>query len=251
MVSIVIIGLGAFGQSLIKQMKDEDVEVTVIDKDASLVEKYRDSYSIIGDCLITDAIGGNLAKLLPEDIDYAIVDIGGTIESSILIVNELKKLNDSRSEKFKKIFAVAVSHEHGEILSAIGATDVIYPDEEAAERICPRLISSVLFNFTPISQNSEEALAEIEVKDEFDGITQGAFRNRFHLNAVAYRDNEVDFKLIDNDSFVLNAKTRILVVGHASDITAYSVEKIAVAEKKSNNKTPAFFNKITAFFGKK
>ncbi len=251
MVSIVIIGLGAFGQSLVKQMKDEDVEVTVIDKDGSLVEKFREQYSIIGDCLITDAIGGNLAKLIPEDIDYAIVDIGGTIESSILIVNELKKLNDSaeRRDKFKKIFAVASSHEHGEILSAVGATDVIYPDEEAAVRITPRLISSVLFNFTPISQDSEEALAEIEIKDEFDGITQLAFRNRFRLNAVAYRENEVDFRLISEDTFVMKAKMHVLVVGLSSDITAYAEEKQAVVEKKA--KTPAFFNKLSAFFGKK
>ena len=253
MVSIVIIGLGAFGQSLIEQMSDEDVEVTLIDKDGSLVEKYREQYNIIGDCLITNAISGNLAKLIPEDIDYAIVDIGGTIESSVLIVNELKKLNESeeRKDKFKKIFAVASSHEHGEILSAVGATDVIYPDEEAAVRITPRLISSVLFNFTPISQNSEEALAEIEIKDEFDGISQGAFRNRFRLNAVAYRKNEEDFSLINDETFVLKAKTHVLVVGTSSDITSYAVEKQAVAEKKSNSKTPAFFNKLTAFFAKK
>ena len=251
MVSIVIIGLGAFAQSLVKQMNDEDVEVTIIDKDSARVEKYRELYSIIGDCLITDAIGGNLAKLIPEDIDYAIVDIGGTIESSILIVNELKKLNDgnTRNQKFKKIFAVAVNHEHGEILSAVGATDVIHPDEEAAERVTPRLISSVLFNFTPISQNSDEALAEIEVKAEEDGITQGAFRNRFRLNAVAYRENDVDFKLISSDTFELKAKTRILVVGLASDITAYSAEKKTIVEKKSN--APMFFSNLTKFFNKK
>ena len=251
MVSIVIIGLGAFGQSLVKQMKDEDVELSIIDKDATLVEKYRDSYSIIGDCLITDAIGGNLAKLIPEDIDYAIVDIGGAIESSVLIVNELKKLNESesRKDKFKKIFAVASSREHGEILAAVGATDVIYPDEEAAERITPRLISSVLFNYTPISQNSDEALAELEVKSEFDGSTQDAFRNRFHLNAVACRENEVDFRLIDDESFVLKANMRILVAGLSSDITAYSAEKQAIADRKANS--GMLFNKISKFFSKK
>ena len=240
MVSIVIIGLGAFGQSLVKQMKDEDVEVTVIDKDGALVEKYRELY-----------IAGNLAKLIPEDIDYAVVDIGGTIESSILVVNELKKLNESasRTDKLKKIFAVAVSREHGEILSAIGATDVIYPDEEAAMRITPRLISSVLFDFTPISQNGEEALAELEVKDDADGMTQGEFRARFHLNAVAYRESEADFSLIEGDSFPLRAKMRILAAGLTSDITAYSAEKQAVVEKKSQGQT--LFNKLSRLFVKK
>ena len=69
------------------------------------------------------------------------------------------------------------------------------------------------------------------------------------MNAVACRENEVDFRLIDDESFVLKANMRILVAGLSSDITAYSAEKQAIADRKANS--GMLFNKISKFFSKK
>ena len=63
--------------------------------------------------------------------DAAIVDLGDRIEASILVTNYLKKLG------VRAIIARAESQEHGEILDLVGATKVVFPNQEAARRIAP------------------------------------------------------------------------------------------------------------------
>ena len=80
-----------------------------------------------------------------------------------MATNYLKKMG------IREIIAKAQTDEHGEILKMVGATDVIFPDQEAAKRLTPMLASSVLFNFMPISKNL--SLAEVRVNADCVGKT--------------------------------------------------------------------------------
>ena len=150
-----IIGLGAFGVRMLEELLTITDEIIIIDKDKEIINKYKD---FAKSAYVTDAINEiALTKIIPPEIDAVIVDLGGKIEVSIMTTNYLKKMG------IKDIVVKAQTDEHGEVLTMVGATKVVFPDQEAAKRITPMLASSLLFNFMPISANL--ALAEVKANE--------------------------------------------------------------------------------------
>lgn len=212
-----IIGLGAFGIRMLEQLLSVTNEIIIIDKDREIIEKYKDSAKA---AYITDAINESaLSKIIPKDIDAVIVDLGGKIEVSIMTTNYLKKLG------IKNIVVKAQTDEHGEVLSMVGATSVIFPDREAAMHVTPMLVSSLLFNFMPISENL--ALAEVRANDYCVGKTllEANLRKAFGLNVVAMRNLESDkFGFINDPSYVFKTDDVLLVAGSEESINSFSRE---------------------------
>ena len=237
MLSIAIIGLGTFGEKIIDTIQDSDVDIIIIDKDRDIVEKYKD---IARDSYITDAIDSKmLHKIIPEDIDTVVVDLGAQMESSILVTNELKKMG------VKKIVVKASSNQHGEILKIVGATHIVFPDEDAAQRITPLLISSVLFDYIKLS--SSFGIAEIKVKKELEGKTleESRFRQTYNLNVIAYRENQEDEFIDIQGATTLKEGMRVLVAGSDENINKYIEEKSDNLSESTSDK-----KRKSSFFGK-
>lgn len=210
-----IIGLGAFGLRMLEELSELTKEIVIIDKDRDIIEKHKDKASA---AYITDAINEDaLRKTIPPSIDAVIVDLGGKIELSLMATAYLKKMN------IEHILVKAQSDEHGEILQALGATRVIYPDKEAAQHIAPLLASAFLFNYLPISDSF--ALAEVGVNENCVGksITELNLRKNYRLNLVAYRKkgnrnfiflSDLEYRFMDDDI--------LLIAGEELDIIGFS-----------------------------
>lgn len=218
MVSIAVIGLGNFGCRILDELIDYEADIIIIDKDREIIEKYKDR---VRDAYITDAINQeSLKKMIPEDIDSVVVDLGGQLESSILLTNYLKKLN------VRRIIVKAKSDEHGEILKLVGASLVVLPDLDAAQRMAPLLISSVLFNFMQISESF--ALAEISALPEIIGksLVDINCRQQYGLNIVAWRKGSLsDFKFVDGPDFIVEEGMSLLAAGTDEAINKYVKRK--------------------------
>jgi len=210
-----IIGLGAFGLRMLEELLVITNEIIIIDKDKDIIEKYKD---LAKAAYITDAINETaLVKIIPAEIDAVIVDLGGKIEVSIMTTNYLKKMG------IKEIIVKAQTDEHGEVLAMVGATRVIFPDQEAAKRIAPMLASSFLFNFMPISPNL--AFAEVQVNENCRGKTllEANLRKLFHLNVVAMRKlASEEFFFINDPSYVFVDEDVLLVAGDENSINNFS-----------------------------
>lgn len=219
-----IIGLGAFGLRMLEELLNITHEIIIIDKDRDIIEKYKDQAK---SAYITDAINETaLMRIIPAEIDAVIVDLGGKVEASIMATNYLKKMG------IKEIIAKAQTDEHGEVLKMVGATQVIFPDQEAAKRITPMLASSVLFNFLPISKTL--ALAETRVNDTCVGKTllEANLRKNFGINVVAMKQGETeDFYFINDPSYVFKTSDVLLVVGSEANIIAFSQQQLNTARK--------------------
>ncbi len=219
-----IIGLGAFGIRMLEELLSVTNEIIIIDKDRDIIEKYKDSAKA---AYITDAINeAALSKIVPKDIDAVIVDLGGKIEVSIMATNYLKKMG------VKDIVVKAQTDEHGEVLSMVGATRVIYPDREAAMHVTPLLVSSLLFNFLPISDNL--ALAEVGANEYCVGKTllEANLRKTFGLNVVAMRTVESDkFAFISDPSYMFKESDVLLVAGSEESINSFSREEETVGKR--------------------
>jgi trk system potassium uptake protein len=222
-----IIGLSSFGIRLLEEFLQIDVEVLVVDKDREVIEQYKDrvSAAYIADVIKEETI----KKIVPADIDAAIVDLGEKHEVSILVVNYLKKLG------IKTIIAKAETNEHGEILELIGATRVVYPDREAANRIAPVLASSALFNFLPISKGL--VIAEVRTPKHFVGksLIEADIRRKFKLNVIALtQEKDMDYEFVSPEHR-LKDDDLLLLVGKEEDIALFSGAAISGVSKRKKS----------------
>ena len=229
MVSIAVIGLGSFGCRVVEELEQADADVIIVDKDREIIEKYKTS---IHYAYISDAINeASLKKILPDDLHAAVVDLGSQLETSILVTNHLHKMG------VKHIVVKARSDEHGEILKLVGATDVVYPDLDAALHITPMLVSSALFNYVQVSENF--ALAEVGVREDLLGRTlaDSHLREKFGLNLVAVRKaEETDFNSVSSPSMALEGSMILLVAGSNEALRKYAARSDDEEKKDKNTK---------------
>jgi trk system potassium uptake protein TrkA len=235
MKQFVIIGLSRFGRRLLEEFLATDAEMIIIDKDREVIELYKDK---VASAYIADVLNEEIIrKLVPPSIDAAIVDLGDRIEASILVTNYLKKLG------VKEIIARAESGEHGEILDLVGATKVVFPNQEAAKRIAPFLISSQIFSYLPIS--SELVIAEVKVPEKFYGksLVEVDMRRKYNLNVIAYRKLEGEEYFFYAPEYRLQGDDIILVGGREEDIDAFTEEKLPIGSKRITGLFRRFFSR--------
>lgn len=174
-----VIGLGSFGRCMLESLVQRGMRVIAIDCDDEKIQTVRD--------LATKAIKANalnfelLEEVFPNPIQCAIVDMGHQMERSILITNYLQKLN------IPEIVVEAVNEEHGEILKIVGATKVVFPEQEAAERLAGMLGGRGSLDFFAVAEDF--SLIETPIPESWAGETAEGLRLREskRVNVVAVR----------------------------------------------------------------
>lgn len=228
MVTVAVVGMGTFGCRVVNELENTDADVVIIDKDREVVESYKGK---VKDAYISDVLNDTvLRKTLPEDTDTAVVDLGQQLETSILVTNALHKMG------IKKIIVKARSNEHGEVLKLVGATDIIYPDLDAALHIVPMIVTPALYNYMQVSEKF--ALAEVSVRSDLEGKTlaESGLRQNYDLNLVAVRNSpEDEYSLANNPSLVLKNGLLLLVAGTTEALHKYMEQaKLQFTSKKSS-----------------
>lgn len=131
--NILVIGLGYFGQAVVRELIRMGNEVTVIEKNTTLVEEFRD---FVEDLRCADATDENVLRNLGvTHYDACVVATGTDLGNSILITATLKELGA------RFIAAKAVTERQARILEKIGADLIVFPELEAGERLAHQLIS--------------------------------------------------------------------------------------------------------------
>jgi trk system potassium uptake protein TrkA len=208
-----IIGLSKFGQHMLEELADTGCELVLIDKDRQRVDQFKDQAAAV---YVADALNEDvLEKLVPRGIDAAIVDAGDQTEVSILVTHYLKKLG------IREIIAKAESDEHEEILKLVGATRIVRPNTEAARRIAPFLVSSLVFSYLPISR--ELVIAEVKVPEAFFGksLIELDLRKKYSLNVIAYRKQDREEYAFYSPDYRLQADDLLLVGGGQEAIARF------------------------------
>lgn len=208
-----IIGLSTFGRRMLEELLPFDVDILLVDKKQEVLDRYKER---VADTLAADVFDKEtVQRIIPASIDAAIVDLGDRLEVSVLVTNYLKQMG------VKRIVAKAESDEHGEILEIAGATQVVFPNREAAMRVFPSLISPTLFNFLPIGGGL--VIAEIQLPDEWVGnsLIQADLRRRFSLNVIAVRDKDQPEYEFASPDYTLRRHDTLLVAGSEEDIIAF------------------------------
>ena len=177
-----VIGLGRFGQKLATALTMSEAEVIAIDQNREIVEQIRDQVSLAVRLDSTDEVA--LRSQGVDKVDVAIVGIGQggrSFESSILTVVNLKTMG------VPLIYARAESLIQGQVLSKVGATEVIYPEIESAQRWAYKLITPQItdkLDFAPgysiASMAAPESFNEQTVMDL-------QLRQKYRVNLVSIK----------------------------------------------------------------
>ena len=156
MKQICVIGLGQFGSHLARTLARMGCDVLAIDVDDKPVTAIRDD---VQQAVITDVRSLEALKsMIAPEIDEVIVALGESMEASILCTLHLRQIG------VKKIRAKASSKDHAAILKAVGATDVIFPEQETAERMAHRIVNPDLLDVHIITDEDVEKRTSFAAK---------------------------------------------------------------------------------------
>jgi trk system potassium uptake protein TrkA len=191
-----VIGLGRFGQKLAIALAMSGSEVIAIDRDRHEVELIADQVS---HAVRLDSTDEEAMKAQGVDkADVAIIALGQeSFESAILTVVNLRQMG------VKQIYARAESLIAGEVFSKVGATEVIYPEIESAQRWAYKLIAPQIgekIDFAP-----GYSLARVKAPPSFDGKTvmDLQLRQKYNVNLVLIkRSDEAKARKDEKESII-------------------------------------------------
>lgn len=215
-----VIGLGRFGQKLAIALAMSGSEVIAVDRNRNEIELIRDQVS---HAVRLDSTDEEAMKAQGVDkVDVAIIALGQeSFEAAILTVVNLRQMG------VKQIYARAESLIAGEVFSKVGATEVIYPEIESAQRWAYKLIAPQIgekIDFAP-----GYSLARIKAPHSFDGKTvmDLQLRQKYKVNLVIVkRGDEAKARKNEKDSIInipmpdtiIYAEDILMVAGSDADL---------------------------------
>ncbi|CDA07774.1 putative uncharacterized protein [Fusobacterium sp. CAG:649] len=181
-----VIGLGRFGTSVAKTLYEAGENILGIDVSEELVQD-RINNNILKNAIIGDASDGKILKDIgAENFDVAFVCIGD-IEASVMIALNLKELG------IKSIIAKAINKKHGKVLTKIGATEIVYPEEHMGKRIAELTMNTDIIEHLKFTDNF--VLVEIKAPSIFwnNSLIKLDVRNKYNINIVGIKKSKGEF----------------------------------------------------------
>ena len=181
-----VIGLGRFGTSVAKTLYEAGENILGIDVSEELVQD-RINNNILKNAIIGDASDGKILKDIgAENFDVAFVCIGD-IEASVMIALNLKELG------IKSIIAKAINKKHGKVLTKIGATEIVYPEEHMGKRIAELTMNTDIIEHLKFTDNF--VLVEVKAPSIFwnNSLIKLDVRNKYNINIVGIKKAQEEF----------------------------------------------------------
>jgi trk system potassium uptake protein TrkA len=218
----IIIGLGHFGSSLSVKLSEMGHEVIGVDIDMAKVESLKDHLTF---CINMDATDERALGNLPlKECDVVIIAIGENEGDSILATAIIK-------QKFsKRIISRAVSRVQSTVLRAMGIEEIVFPEEDAADRLAMRLNIEGILGHLKI--HGDYNIVEAKIPEWLDGKTleEAKLMKDYNILVLTTFKNAEDASLlwmrhhpkrdvgIAKSDTVLNKGDVMVVYGHLKDI---------------------------------
>lgn len=211
--SIAIIGLSRFGLSLVEAFSELDVDLVAIDTDETQVRRAGD---FIQNAFIADSTNiDSLREAGIGNVDHAIVAIGQNekinLTTSIITVIKLKELG------VKKITARADDEDYAEVLTLVGATNIVMPLSIAAERIANKISAGNVLDYFNVRKDYD--IFEVKIAPNFTPmpLIELNGRTRFNINILLIERGKT--LLIPNKDTVLEPGDEIFIFGKKQDVS--------------------------------
>ena len=181
-----VIGLGRFGTSVAKTLYEAGENVLGIDVSEELVQDKINN-NILKNAIIGDASDEKILKDIgAENFDVAFICIGD-IEASVMIALNLKELG------IKTIIAKAINKKHGKVLTKVGATEIVYPEEHMGKRIAELTMNTDVIEHLKFTDKF--VLVEVKAPSIFwnNSLIKLDVRNKYKINIVGIKKSKGEF----------------------------------------------------------
>ncbi|PTI85222.1 potassium channel family protein [Mammaliicoccus vitulinus] len=208
----VVIGLGRFGGSIVRELNALDMDVMAIDADEARVNEYSD---IATHAVIADTTDEAVIKSLGiRNFDHVIVAIGENIQASTLTTLILKELG------VKKVTAKAQNDYHAKILNKIGADTVVHPERDMGRRIAHNVASASVLDYLELSD--EYSIVEIKAGEKLAGssILELDVRANYGINIIAVKRGK-DIIVAPDPNEKIEYHDILIVIGHDNDLNRF------------------------------
>ena len=137
--TVLVLGLDSFGETIALTLAGKGVEVIAVDQDEASLQRVRDRVALVFVADVRDRAA--LKEICDREIDLAVVSLGGQVEPSVLATLLLKEL------EVPQILARARNDDHEKVLLKVGASRVVQPIRDSAERTALAVASKNLVEF--------------------------------------------------------------------------------------------------------
>lgn len=209
MKSILVIGMGRFGQHLCKKLYELGNEVMAVDADEEAINAVSEylAASRVANC----AHSGVLESLGVGDYDACVVCIGNDFQSSLEITSQLKEIGA------KYVVSKANRDIQAKFLLRNGADEVIYPNRDMADKLARKINTNHVFDY--IELTDEYAIYEIPPLEIWIGksIREANIRAEYNVNVLGTKaDGET--KIMPLADHVIEEDEHLIVVATQKDI---------------------------------
>ncbi|MBS4889233.1 MAG: TrkA family potassium uptake protein [Anaerococcus vaginalis] len=200
--SVIVLGIGRFGERVATKLFEDGLEVMAVDKDYDLVQNISGKVTSAVQCDISNDKA--LEELGIGNFDVAVIATGESLEASMAATLFAKDHN------VEKIIAKATSTNHARILKKIGADQIVFPEIDMGEKLARSIVGSNLLQFFHFSD--DYSMIELKAYDELVGksLKEIDFRKKYKMMVIAYkRDGELiinpeaNWKIEKDDTLVL------------------------------------------------
>ena len=210
-----VIGLGRFGTSVAKTLYEAGENILGIDVSEELVQD-RINNNILKNAIIGDASDGKILKDIgAENFDVAFVCIGD-IEASVMIALNLKELG------IKSIIAKAINKKHGKVLTKIGATEIVYPEEHMGKRIAELTMNTDIIEHLKFTDNF--VLVEVKAPSIFwnNSLIKLDVRNKYNINIVGIKKAQEEFIPNPTANIIIEEGDILMIITDKKSVEAFN-----------------------------
>ncbi|MDF2677232.1 MAG: TrkA-N domain protein [Bacillota bacterium] len=213
MKSVLIIGMGAFGQHLALKLIDLKNEVMIVDKDEEVITEMSPlvTDAEIGDCTKEEV----LKSIGVSNFDICFVTIGDNFQSSLEITSLLKDLGA------KYVISKASRDIQAKFLLKNGADEIVYPDKDMAEKLAIRCSVKNVLDYFEISD--DYSIYELPIMQSWVGKTIGEInvRKKYNINILIIK-NDNDIITLPSIDYYFKTNDIIIVLGTSNNIMKFS-----------------------------
>lgn len=216
MKSILLIGVGQFGQLLGEKLVNMGDDVMIVDKDEEIINRIAPKFTnaVIANCMNAE----NLKTLDIPSYNACVVTIADDFQSSLEITSILKDLGA------KYVVSKANTEIQRKFLLRAGADEVIYPNKDIAEKLAVKLNSQKVYDY--IELDSEYSIFEIAVPNKWIGktIREANPRAVYQLNILTIKKGNKIMPTPTPDT-VFEDGDKMVVFGNTEKIIAFTNKK--------------------------
>ena len=209
MKSILVIGIGRFGQHLCENLAKHDNQIMAVDISEEKLEPVL-PYVVsakIGDCT-NEAV---LKSLGIGNFDICFICIGNNFQNSLEVTSLIKEMGA------KYVVSKANRDIHARLLLKNGADEVVYPDRDVAEKVAVRYSANNVFDYTELADGI--SIYEINPLPQWVGksIKDSDISRLYGISVIAVKSPDGHMRIMPGADHVIAGDTHLMVIGKQED----------------------------------